>query len=230
MALTGDLGTFNFVDILQIITKDKKSGVLVVDWQDLMVVYYLKDGEMVFARPVDRIFRVYAERNFEQMLSKLRISRDMLPKTLEKFLIPRLANRQGVFSFTPGFIEYSQDMPIKYPIEELIFMASRLLNLEEVERRISDDMLLFERNPDSQEKIERAKLHQEEIHVLNLVNGTNTVRDIRFESKLDRLLVDRTLYGLLAIGALYRKKKERQHKPSITLSLLTKVIERIKGL
>ncbi len=230
MALTGDLSTFNFVDIFQVLAKDRKSGILVVDWKDIMVVYYVKDGEIVFSRPIDRIFRVYAERNFEQMLSKLRISKDILPKTLEKFLITKLSSKQGTFSFTPGFIEYSQDVPVKYPIEELIFIASRTLTPEEVERRISDDMLLFEKTPDANEKVEKAKLTPQEMTVYELVNGSKTVADIRMEANLDRLSVDRILYALLAIGAIRRKRREKQQKPSITLELLARIIERIRGL
>ncbi len=230
MALTGDLSTFNFVDILQVIAKDRKSGILVVDWKDIMIVYYVKDGEIVFARPVDRIFRVYAERNFEQMLSKLRISKDVLHKTIERFLLSRFDNKQGIFSLTPGFIEYPQEVPVHYPIEELIFIASRSLTPEEVDRRISDDMLLFDKSSNLEEKIEKAKLTKEEMQVLDLINGARTVGEIRLASGLDRLTVDRTLYALLAIGVIHRKKKERQQKPPITLELLTKVIEKIKGL
>jgi hypothetical protein len=47
---------------------------------------------------------------------------------------------------------------------------------------------------------------------------------------LDNLTVDRTLYGLLALSAIKRKKREKRHKPSITLELLAKIIERIKEL
>jgi len=58
MALTGDLSTFSFVDIFQILARDKRSGILLVEWQDMTVAYYVKEGEIVFARPVDRVFRV----------------------------------------------------------------------------------------------------------------------------------------------------------------------------
>jgi hypothetical protein len=45
------------------------------------------------------------------------------------------------------------------------------------------------------------------------------------------LLVDRTLYALLALGLIRRKKKEvKQKQASITLELLAKIIERIRSL
>jgi len=231
MALTGDLKTFNFVDILQIIVKDRKSGILLVEWADITVAYYVKDGQIIFARPVDRVFRVYAERDFDLLIEKLRISKDNLSKTVERFLVDRLNLKDGVFSFTPGFVKYaSNNYGIVFPIEKIIMMASRGLLQEEVERKISDEMLIFEPAENIQDIIKRAELTPEEQKVLSLVNGERTVFDIRKDSGLDNLTVDRALYGLLALGVIKRKKKEKKQKPSIALDLLMKIIERIKEL
>ena len=71
---------------------------------------------------------------------------------------------------------------------------------------------------------------EEEKKVLSLVDGSRTVEEIRKESGLDRLTVDRALYGLLAAGIIRRKRKERMQRPSITLDLLAKIIEKIKQL
>jgi len=101
---------------------------------------------------------------------------------------------------------------------------------EEVERKISDEMLIFEPAENIQDIIKRAELTPEEQKVLSLVNGERTVFDIRKDSGLDNLTVDRALYGLLALGVIKRKKKEKKQKPSIALDLLMKIIERIKEL
>jgi hypothetical protein len=230
MALTGDLKTFNFVDIFQVIAKDKKSGILLVEWKDITVAYYVKDGEILFARPVDRIFRVYTDRDFDLLLDKLRISKETLSRTVERFLISRLDIKEGVFSFTPGFIKYGSDYSIAYPIEKLIVLASRNLTPEEVSRKISDEMLTFEVLDGVQEKLKRAEITPEEEKVFSLVNGERTVFDIRRESGLDNLTVDRALYAFLALGVIRRKKKEKKQKPSIALDLLMKIIERIREL
>ncbi|MEJ5338998.1 MAG: DUF4388 domain-containing protein [Aquificaceae bacterium] len=230
MALTGDLKTFNFVDILQIIAKDRKSGILLVEWKDITVAYYVKDGEIIFARPVDRVFRVYAERDFDLLIEKLRISKENLFRTVQRFLLERLDMKEGVFSFTPGFVKYNSNYSVVYPVENIIMMASRYLTPEEVERKISDEMLLFEPAEGSEEKLKRVELTPEEQKVLPLVNGERTVYDIRKESGLENLTVDRALYGFLALGVIKRKKKERKQKPSIALDLLMKIIERIREL
>ncbi len=230
MALTGDLKTFNFVDILQIIAKDQKSGILLVEWQDITIAYYVKDGEIIFARPVDRVFRVYAERDFELLIEKLRISKENLSRTVQRFLIERLDMKEGVFSFTPGFVRYNTNYSVVYPVENIIMMASRTLTPEEVERKISDELILFEPVEGSQDRLKSVELTPEERKVFSLVNGERTVYDIRKDSGLENLTVDRALYGFLALGVIKRKKREKKQKPSIALDLLMKIIERIREL
>ncbi len=230
MALTGDLTTFNFADILQVLAKDRKSGVLLVEWKDMIVAYYIKEGELVFARPVDKVFRVYTDRNFEQLLAKLRIKKEDMHKTIDRFFLPRLGRKEGIFSFTPGFIKFDSDVPVFYPVEELIMRASRLLTPEEVERKISDELLVFEKSPDADVKVSKVKLTEEEKKVLSLVDGSRTVADIRKEAEMEKIVVDRALYGFLAAGIIRRKRKERVQRPSITLDLLSKIIEKIKQL
>ncbi|HIC97086.1 MAG TPA: DUF4388 domain-containing protein [Aquificaceae bacterium] len=230
MALTGDLTTFNFADILQVLAKDRKSGVLLVEWKDVIIAYYIKDGEVIFARPVDKVFRVYTDRNFDQLLNKLRIKKEDVPKTIERFFLSRLDRKEGIFSFTPGFIKYDNDVPVYYPVEELIMRSARSLTEEEVERKISDELLVFEKSPNLESKLSKVKLSEEEKKVLSLVNGSRTVAGIRKESELDRLTVDRALYGFLATGMIRRKRRERAQKPSITLDLLGKIIDKIKQL
>ncbi len=230
MALTGDLKTFNFVDILQIIAKDRKSGILLVEWKDITVAYYVKDGEIIFARPVDRVFRVYAERDFDLLIEKLRISKENLFRTVQRFLIERLDMKEGVFSFTPGFVRYNTNYSVVYPVENIIMMASRTLTPEEVERKISDELILFGPVEGSEERLKRVELTPEERKVFSLVNGERTVYDIRKDSGLENLTVDRALYGFLALGVIKRKKREKKQKPSIALDLLMKIIERIREL
>lgn len=231
MALTGDLRSFNFADIFQVIGRDRKSGILFVEWKDLTCAYYVKEGEIIFSRPIDKVYRAYADKDFDLLLSKLRMSTESLPKTIERFLISRLNMKEGIFSFTPGFIKYGGEYPVVYPIEELIVLASRYLTPEEVERKISDELLLFERVPDREEVLQKAKLNQMEGHILSLVDGERTVLQIRQMVNQDSLLVDRALYALLALGLIRRKKKEvKQKQAPITLELLAKIIERIRSL
>jgi len=230
MTLTGDLRSFSFADILQVLHADKKSGVLIVEWKDMTVAYYIKDGELVLARPVDKVFRIYVDRDFEKLLEKLRLKESALAETIKKFFLSRLDNREGIFSFTQGFIRYPDRVPVYFPAEYLIMESARRLTLEETERKISDELLVFEKAPDYEDKVRKARLTPEEQKVLDLVDGKNTVKDLLEKSGLDKLTLYRTLYGLLSIGAVRRKRKKTPKKPSISLDLLAKLIEKIKRL
>ncbi|MFN3946958.1 MAG: DUF4388 domain-containing protein [Aquificaceae bacterium] len=231
MALIGDLNTFNFVDVLQVIFKDRKDGILLVEWPDMIITYYVKNGQVIFARPVDRVYRVYTEKDFDLLIEKLRIPKENLHKTVERFLIRRLNLKEGVFSFTPSLIRYSSDnYGFVYPTEKIIMIASRSLTPEEVERKISDEMLVFDLSENISEIIKRAEFTPEEKKILSLVNGERNVADIRHKAGLDKLTVDRALYGFLALGIIKRKKMEKKQKPSVALDLLMKIIERIKEL
>ncbi|MCS6875577.1 MAG: DUF4388 domain-containing protein [Aquificaceae bacterium] len=37
MAFTGDLRSLSLVDILQVIHRDKKNGILLIEWKDLTI-------------------------------------------------------------------------------------------------------------------------------------------------------------------------------------------------
>ncbi len=230
MALTGQLSVFNFADIMQVLGEGKKDGVLVVDWKDLIVAYYVKGGEIIFAYPVDKVYRIYVERNFDRFLEKLRIKKEVMPKTVERFLLPRLSKREGVYSFNQGFVEYSNDYPVKYHYEEIIMRTARTLSLEEAERKISTEDLVFEKAQNLEEKLPRVSLLPQEKTILSLIDGNKKVRDLRSLSEVDELTLKRSLYGFLAGGLIKRKVSAKRAEIPISQSLLAKIIERIKGL
>ena len=150
MGFSGNLKDFPFPDILQVIAREKKNGILLVEWKDLIVAYYIKNGQIIFARPIDKITRVYTEQNFPELLRKLRVKEEVIPKILEKYLLNRLDQREGIFSLIFGFIKYRSDEKAPIPIEQIILEASRKLTPMEVRRKISDDMLTFVVTPEGE--------------------------------------------------------------------------------
>lgn len=231
MAIAGDLRVFNFVDIFQILRKDKKDGILVIERDGKNYAVYFKGGDIVYIREVLKIFYVYLDVDFEAVLKKDKISKE----ELYNILVARLPNflniKEGKFSFTPGFIKYSPDINPQIPIEKLIMYLSRQLTSEEVERKISDLNLVFEKAENYEELAKRAFLTDPEKKILHLIDGKNKVSDIIYHSKINDLIVKRSLYGFLACGIIHReKKKERKIGFELTKSLLNKIISKIKGL
>ncbi|HIO41315.1 MAG TPA: DUF4388 domain-containing protein [Aquifex sp.] len=232
MGFSGNLKDFPFPDILQVIAREKKNGILLVEWKDLIVAYYIKNGQIIFARPIDKITRVYTEQNFPELLRKLRVKEEVIPKILEKYLLNRLDQREGIFSLIFGFIKYRSDEKAPIPIEQIILEASRKLTPMEVRRKISDDMLTFVVTPEGREIVKKLKLTPVEERVLELIDGKRTVEDIRREMfPTPTIDVNRALYGLWSAGIIKRVRRGKRHKPEgLTLDILKRIIEKVKEL
>ena len=232
MGFSGNLKDFPFPDILQVIARERKNGILLVEWRDLIVAYYIKNGQIIFARPVDKITRVYTERSFPDLIQKLRVREEVIPKILEKYLINRLDEREGIFSLIFGFIKYKSTEKAPIPIEQIILEASRKLTPMEVKRKISDEMLTFILTPEGKEILKRLKLSPVEQKVVELIDGKRTVADIRKELfPTPPIEVDRALYGLWSAGIIKRVRRGKRHKPEgLTLDILKRIIDKVKDL
>lgn len=232
MAITGNLETFNFVDIFQILKKDKKDGILVIETGNKNFAVYFKDGDLVYIREVPKIFYVYLDLNFDDVMKKENLSgKEDIYRVLVAKLPVLLSLKKGKFSFTPGFIKYSDDIKPFIPLEKIIVFLSRHLSSNEVERKISDIRMVFEKTDDWEELAKKSSLTEAEKKVLNLINGERTVEDIKKELNIDLLSIQRILYGFLAAGIIRRKRhKKRKLGFDLTKSLLGKIIDKIKGL
>ena len=232
MAITGNLETFNFVDIFQILKKDKKDGILVIETGNKNFAVYFKDGDLVYIREVPKIFYVYLDLNFDDVMKKENLSgKEDIYRVLVAKLPVLLSLKKGKFSFTPGFIKYSDDIKPFIPLEKIIVFLSRHLSSSEVERKISDIRMVFEKTDDWEELAKKSSLTEAEKKVLNLINGERTVEDIKKELNIDLLSIQRILYGFLAAGIIRRKRhKKRKLGFDLTKSLLGKIIDKIKGL
>jgi len=232
MAIAGDLRIFNFVDIFQVLLKDKKDGILVIEQDNNNnIAVYFKEGNIVYIREVKKVFYIYLDVDFEVVLKKEGVDKSELYNVLVARLPKLLSLKEGKFSFTSGFIKYPPDLKPLIPIEKLIMYLARQLTEEEVERKISDLNLVFEKTPNYENIAKKAYLVDHEKRILHAIDGKNKVADIINITKLDELTVKRTLYGFLACGIIQReKKKERKIGFDLTRNLLNKIISKIKGL
>jgi len=232
MGFSGNLKDFSFPDILQVIAKEKKNGILLIEWKDLIVAYYIKNGQIIFARPVDKITRIYTERDFGNLIKRLRVDEKNIPKILKKYLLQRLDNKEGIFSLIFGFIRYTSTEKVYIPIEQIILEASRKLTPAEVRRKISDEMLTFDWVKDKKELLKQLNLTPVEKKVAELINGERTVGEIRKALfPTPEIDVDKALYGFWSAGLIRRVRRGKRHKPEgLTLDLLKKIIDKVKDL
>jgi CheY-like chemotaxis protein len=74
-----------------------------------------------------------------------------------------------------------------------------------IEREIDDFETVFLRNEDAVAQMGRARLTREELTVLELVNGKNTVKEIIRASRIGSFEVSKMLYRLLSIKLIRRR-------------------------
>jgi DNA-binding response OmpR family regulator len=74
-----------------------------------------------------------------------------------------------------------------------------------IERAIDNFDVVFLRNEDSVAQMGRGRLTREELAVLELVNGKNTVKDITRKSRMGSFEVSKMLYRLLSIKLVRRR-------------------------
>ena len=74
-----------------------------------------------------------------------------------------------------------------------------------IEREINDFDMVFLRNEDAVAHMARGRLTREELTVLELVNGKNTVKELIRASKMGSFEVSKMLYRLLSIKLIRRR-------------------------
>lgn len=232
MVSSGDLKTFNLVDILQVISHEEKNCILVIENKESGTygIYFYK-GNPVYIRKVKRSFLLYLDLDFNTVLKRDKVAKEDLFKNLSTYLPLVLGIKEGKFSITSGFINYTEDTPTYIEPIKLIIFLSRNLTMEEVNRKITDMSLIYEKTTNYEEKLKKLTLNDKEKKILDLVNGVNKVSDIIVKFRIERLLenericpinqdkeflerlyqeteldVKRALYGFLAAG-LIRKQK-----------------------
>jgi len=131
MINSGDLKTFSFTDIYQIIKEGEKNCILVIENNNNVYGIYFKDGDPVYVRKVKRSFFLYMDLDFESVLRRDKISKQDIFKNFATLLPISLKFKEGKFPIISGFIKYSEDIKPLINTEELIILLSRSIKKPE---------------------------------------------------------------------------------------------------
>ncbi len=243
MISAGNLNTFGLIDIFQVIKENNKDCILAIENNGIVYAVYFYQGNPIYIRKVKRSFFLYMDIDFESVLKKDKISKSDLFKILATHLPKILKIKEGKFSITSGFMKYPSDIHPIVEIERLIILLSRNLTSKEVDRKITDLEIIFEKT-EKVKDLDKFGLNEKEMEILYLVNGNNKVRDIITKVHFNRLLkenniidlsdedmmdrlyneseldVKRALYGFLASG-LIRKQKTTKKPEGILEKILS---------
>ncbi len=116
--------------------------------------------------------------------------------------------RHGRFRFSAG-LELPPsviDAALGLDVEAVLMEGYRRVDeWHLIERAIDNFDVVFLRNEDSVAQMGRGRLTREELSVLELVNGKNTVKDIVRKSRMGSFEVSKMLYRLLSIKLVRRR-------------------------
>jgi hypothetical protein len=154
-----------------------------------------------------------SQRLIGQQLTKLGLLAEIdlkscLTRQSSELIYEILRWRHGRFRFAAG-LELPPsviDVALGLDVEAVLMEGYRRVDeWHLIERAIDNFDVVFLRNEDSVAQMGRGRLTREELAVLELVNGKNTVKDIIRKSRMGSFEVSKMLYRLLSIKLVRRR-------------------------
>ena len=134
--------------------------------------------------------------------------RQCLTRQTSELVYEILRWRFGTFRFAAGkeLPAFAVDAALELDVEAILMEGFRRVDeWHLIERAIDDFDLVFLRNEDAVAQMGRGRLTREELAILELVNGKNTVKDIIRKSRMGSFEVSKMLYRLLSIKLVRRR-------------------------
>lgn len=241
MSLKGRLESFKIASLLQLLSVDQKTGVLQVSDGENNVEIYIKDGVIGYATSSQKEFRLGNFLKAEEVLSDeelqgcLQIAqekgqqmgrvlveqgyistdglRDFLQHQAKEILYNLFAWETGDFEYRDIPLDVEGKLFIPLNIMEIVLEASRRIDeWSIITKEITRDEVVFkisERMKDGDE----GKLNKNEWHILPLIDGTRTVRDVVNESGYDKFSVYKIIYSMMMSGFI--EKIGEKHEDEI---------------
>ena len=181
---------------------------------DLLLGRYIVDSELMPRGDFDTFLASRATGRLigEQLVRLGHLSaadrRAALGRQTSELLYEALRWRYGSFRFVAGGEAPAPvvEAALELDVEALLMEGFRRVDeWHLIERAIDDFELVFLRNEDAVAQMGRGRLTREELAVLELVNGKNTVKDIVRKSRMGSFEVSKMLYRLLSIKLVRRR-------------------------
>ena len=234
MSLTGTLEAFYLANLLQLLSQEKKTGVLEVRDGENKVKIFVKDGAVVQASSSQKGFRlghllkikgILPEEQIHECLELGKKNKQKLGKILlEKGLVSDQQLKEvlqyqvmeilsSLFLWTTGAFEY-KDVPFSVEGEllpqintmTLVLEASRRIDEWSVIRKqIPNDKLIFKLSGETPGKKE-IRFNNEEWRILSLTDGNRTVREVADESGLGDFTAHQIVHSLILSGLIERSE------------------------
>lgn len=234
MAITGNIKTFYLSSLLQLLSHDKKTGILeLTDGNDIVQVYF-RDGTIINAFGSSRVERltnylrsegIVSAAQIEQCLAvsahtgkkigKILVEQGLISEDLLESLLHRQIEQtlfslflweQGEFEYRDQEFDLSDQVVTSFDTMGVVLEASRRVDeISQIKKRVLQDADILAVTPNS-EALKKASLNTAERAVLSLVNGRRTVKRLITDSGYDELKVYKTLFSLVTAGLVVKEQ------------------------
>ncbi|MCX7995739.1 MAG: tetratricopeptide repeat protein [candidate division WOR-3 bacterium] len=240
MAIKGSLSEASLPDVIQLLSFSLRSGCLsVTDGRNFGNIF-IKDGKIIYATLLnrkDRLGDILVRKQIidevalksaleEQKRSNKRIGEILIEKglitkeILEKELSDQIAEtiftmltwESGYFNFEADLLPGSEEFLVQLSPQELLLEGARRIDeWRKLEKRLPP----FESVLVVKKEYKDIPLTEEELRVLQLINGERTIDEILKLSEFDFFDTCRTIYALISAGVVEKLEKTELAKRAI---------------
>ena len=235
MSLKGDIENFHLSSILQLLSADKKSGLLTIDDGTRKVQVFISNGNIVYAVGTQKEVRlgyllrtkgiISAEelqkaltlaKQRKERLGKILVERGFISvETLKKFLHQQVREilydlflwKNGAFEYVDQEINLADELTTELNYMEVILEGTRRVDEWSILRKnIPHPQIVFRINRDVEQQDEAVNLTANEWRVISLVDGQRTVQQIIADSGHDEFTVYRMINSLISSGLVEKSE------------------------
>ena len=262
MTLQGDFDTLFLASILQLLCNEGKSGILRASDGENRVQTFIRKGVIICVMGSQEKFRLgylltesgyISEEQLQNCLTEAQANKQALGKVVvaknyiteqklqniihkqaEELVFNMLLWQKGDFVYEDADLNLDGLMITDLNLMKIIMEATRRVDeMSILLKRIEHDQVIYKLADKSLEK-ETLKLNDVERHILTLVNGQRTLRQIVIDSQKDDFQVYKAMYSLISSALIVKSKTPAAPPPGIEdeltsiLSIYLDILKSIK--
>ncbi|UCG12949.1 MAG: DUF4388 domain-containing protein [Deltaproteobacteria bacterium] len=235
MSLKGNIETFNLASILQLLSGDKKTGILTIAEKGRLAKVYFKNGSIIHAVGNQKEVRlgyllrakgIISAQELQKALTLAKHKQERLGKilvekgyisldTLKKFLHQQVRDilydlflwPQGDFEYVDQEISVDAEFSTELNHMEIILEGTRRVDEWAIlKKNIPHPQVVFKINRSVEQQKSSVNLTANEWRVISLVDGKRSVQQIIVDSGHDEFVVYRVINSLISSGIIEKSE------------------------